>query len=165
MYVRTIQRRNKDGSVARYVQLAHNVRLPGRRNPVAQVIHSFGRVEELDRQALARLVRSISRFLEPGEQLAAAGSEELRFLESRSFGGGYLLDALWRRLGIGAALDRLARRRRVTPAVERLLFALVCNRALAPDSKRAALVWAREDVHLPGVGALGADPQVFYRMS
>jgi hypothetical protein len=42
MYVCTIQRRNKDGSVARYVQLAHNVRLPGRRNPVAQVVHSFG---------------------------------------------------------------------------------------------------------------------------
>lgn len=163
MYVRTIQRRNKDGSVARYLQLAHNVRLPGRRNPVAQVIHSFGREEELDRQALARLVRSISRFLEPGEQLAAAGPEELRFLESRPFGGGYVLDGLWRRLGIAAALERLARRRRVTPAVERLLFALVCNRALAPASKRAALEWAREDVHLPGARELGSDPQVFYR--
>ncbi len=163
MYVRTIQRRNKDGSVARYVQLAHNVRLPGRRNPVAQVIHSFGREDQLDRQALARLVRSISRFLEPGEQLAAAASEELRFLDSRPFGGGYVLDGLWRRLGIGAALERLARRRRVTPQVERLLFALVCNRALAPGSKRAALEWAREDVHLPGVSELGSDPQVFYR--
>jgi hypothetical protein len=163
MYLRTIQRRNKDGSVARYVQLAHNVRLPGRRNPVAQVIHSFGREDRLDRQALARLVRSISRFLEPGEQLQAAGSEELRFLESRPFGGGYVLDALWRRLGIAAVLERLARRRRVSPAVERLLFALVCNRALAPASKRAALEWAREDVHLSGVGSPGSDPQVFYR--
>jgi hypothetical protein len=163
MYVRTIQRRNKDGSVARYVQLAHNVRLPGRRNPVAHVIHSFGREDQLDRQALARLVRSISRFLEPGEQLQAAGSEELRFLESRPFGGGYALDALWRRLGIAAALEQLGRRRRVTAAVERLLFALVCNRALAPASKRAALEWAREDAHLPGVSELGADPQVFYR--
>jgi DDE family transposase len=163
MYLRTIQRRNKDGSVARYVQLAHNVRLPGRRNPVAQVIHSFGREEELDRQALARLVRSISRFLEPGEQLRAAASEELRFLESRPFGGGYVLDGLWRRLGIAAALEGLARRRRVKAAVERLLFALVCNRALAPSSKRAALEWAREDVQLPGVGVLGSDPQAFYR--
>lgn len=163
MYVRTIQRRNKDGSVARYVQLAHNVRLPGRRNPVAQVIHSFGREDQLDRQALARLVRSISRFLEPGEQLAAAGSEELRFLASRPFGGGFVLDGLWRRLGIGAALERLARGRRLTPLVERLIFALVCNRALAPGSKRAALVWAREDVTLPGLGGLGSDPQVFYR--
>lgn len=163
MYVRTIQRRNKDGSIARYVQLAHNVRLPGRRNPVARVIHSFGREEELDRAALARLVRSISRFLEPSEQLRASAPEELRFLDSKPLGGGYVLDCLWRRLGIEAALGRLARGRRVTPAVERLLFALVCNRALAPSSKRAALEWAAEDVRLPGVGALGPDPQVFYR--
>jgi DDE family transposase len=163
MYLRTIQRRNKDGSVARYVQLAHNVRLPGRRNPVAQVIHSFGREDRLDRQALARLVRSISRFLEPGERLQAVASEELRFLESKPFGGGYLLDCLWRRLGIESALERLARRRRVSPAVERLLFALVCNRALAPSSKRAALEWAREDVCLPGLGSPGSDAQVFYR--
>jgi transposase len=162
MYVRTIQRRNKDGSIARYLQLAHNERTE-RGQVVARVIHSFGREDQLDREALARLVRSISRFLEPGEQLAAAASEELRFLVSRPFGGGYLLDALWRRLGIGSALERLARGRRVMPAVERLLFALVCNRALAPASKRAALEWAREDIHLPGVDALGGDPQVFYR--
>src|SRR5579885_1997067 len=162
MYLRTIQRRNKDGSVARYLQLAHNERTE-RGQVVARVIHSFGREDELDREALARLVRSISRFLEPGEQLAAAASEELRFLESRPFGGGYLLDALWRRLGIEAALVRLARGRRLSAAVERLIFALVCNRALAPASKRAALEWAREDVHLPGLGELGSDPQVFYR--
>lgn len=163
MYLRTIQRRNKDGSVARYVQLAHNVRLPGKRNPVARVIHSFGREEELDRAALARLVRSISRFLEPSEQLAASAPGELAFLEAKPLGGGYVLDCLWRRLGIDEAIVRLARRRRVTPAVERLLFALVANRALAPSSKRAALEWAAEDVCLPGVGALGGDPQVFYR--
>ena len=163
MYLRTIQRRNKDGSLARYVQLAHNVRLPGKRNPVAKVIHSFGREDELDRAALARLVRSISRFLEPSEQLAAGAPEELAFLCSRPLGGGYLLDCLWRRLGIEAALGQLARRRRVTAAVERLLFALVCNRALAPCSKRAALEWAQEDAYLPGVDALGGDPQVFYR--
>jgi transposase len=162
MYVRTIQRRNKDGSVARYLQLAHNERTE-RGQVVARVIHSFGREDQLDREALARLVRSISRFLEPGEQLAAVAPEELRFLESKPFGGGYVLDLLWRRLGIDEAIGRLARGRRVTGSVERLVFALVCSRALAPCSKRAALEWASEDVCLPGVEGLGSDPQVFYR--
>jgi transposase len=162
MYVRTIQRRNKDGSVVRYLQLAHNVREPGKQ-PVARVIHSFGREDQLDRGALARLVRSISRFLEPGEALRATAPEELRFLGSRPFGGAFALDALWRRLGIGEALGRVARRRRVTALVERLLFCLVANRALDPMSKLAALEWARQDVALPGVGHLGGDPQVFYR--
>ena len=43
MYLRTIQRRNKDGSTVRYVQLAHNVRHPSSGNSVAKVLHSFGR--------------------------------------------------------------------------------------------------------------------------
>ncbi len=162
MYVRTIQRRNKDGSVVRYVQLAHNERNE-RGQVVARVIHSFGREDELDREALRRLVRSITRFLEPGQALAASASGELRFLDSKPFGGAFVLDQLWRRLGIDQALARVGAGRRLSGAVERLLFALVCNRALAPSSKRAALEWAAEDVRLPGVGELGSDPQVFYR--
>src|SRR5512134_823461 len=135
MYVRTIQRRNKDGSVVRYLQLAHNVRPAPGTQPVAKVIHSFGREDQLDRAALQRLVRSLSRFLEPDEALAAQAPEELRFLCSRPMGGAFVLDGLWRRLGIGAALSRVAERRRVTPAVERLIFCLVANRALRPMSK------------------------------
>jgi Transposase DDE domain len=163
MYLRTIRRTNKDGSQVGYVQLAHNVWDPAKRQSRAQVIHSFGREDQLDREALARLVRSISRFLEPGEALAAIAPEELRFIESRPMGGAWVLDELWRRLGVGQALARVAARRRVTPVVERLIFALVANRALAPMSKLAALEWAQQDSWLPGVGELGSDPQIFYR--
>lgn len=163
MYLRTIRRRNKDGSVVGYVQLAHNVWDPVKRQARAQVIHSFGREDELDREALARLVRSITRFLDPGQALQAQAPEGLRFLDSRPMGGAWVLDHLWRGLGVDAALRRVAARRRVTPAVERLLFALVCNRALDPMSKLAALEWAKQDVWLPGVGELGGDPQIFYR--
>ena len=38
---------------------------------VAKVIHSFGREDQLDRVALARLVRSLSRALEPEQALIA----------------------------------------------------------------------------------------------
>ncbi len=64
MYLRTSQRRNKDGSVVRYLQLAHNVRSPGSKHPVAHVIHNFGREDRLDPAALERLARSITRYLE-----------------------------------------------------------------------------------------------------
>jgi Transposase DDE domain len=163
MYVRTIQRRNKDGSVVRYLQLAHNVRPAPGKQPVARVIHSFGREDRLDREALARLVRSLTRFLEPDQALAASAAAELAFLGSRPMGGAWALDGLWRRLGVGEALTRVAERRRVTPAVERLIFCLVSNRALQPLSKLAALEWAQRDAWLPGIGDLGSDPQVFYR--
>ena len=163
VFLRTIARRNKDGSQVRYVQLVHNVWDRERGYARADVVHSFGREEEVDRDALARLIRSISRFLDPEQALAAAASSELRFLGSRPCGGADVLDALWRRLGIPAAITRAAVGCKLSPLVERVLFTLVANRCLAASSKLAALEWAAGDVALPGVPDLGADPQVFYR--
>ncbi len=162
MYLRTIQRTNKDGSVVRYCQLAHNVRNASGQSQ-AEVVYSFGREDQLDRAALARLVRSISRFLGPEQALVASANSELRFLGSRPLGGAYVLDQLWKRLGIGEVIARCARGRRLDPGVERVLFTLVANRCLAPSSKLAALEWAREDVAIPSMVDLGRDPQVLYR--
>ena len=61
MYLRTTQRRNKDGSVVRYYALAENVRHPEKGYVEAKVVHSFGRADQLDRAALERLVTSIQR--------------------------------------------------------------------------------------------------------
>jgi hypothetical protein len=61
MYLRTTRRKNRDGSEVVYYQLAHNVRHPDSGQTVAQVIHTFGRADEMDREALVRLCRSIAR--------------------------------------------------------------------------------------------------------
>src|SRR3712207_4838180 len=66
MYLRTTQRRNKDGSVVRYLALAENARHPEKGYVEAKVVHSFGRADQLDRAALERLVASIQRVLEIG---------------------------------------------------------------------------------------------------
>src|SRR4029453_16843975 len=63
MYLRTTQRRNKDGSVVRYLALAENRRHPEKGHVEARVIHSFGREDQLDRAALERLVASIRRIM------------------------------------------------------------------------------------------------------
>jgi Transposase DDE domain len=115
--------------------------------PSAKVIHNFGRAEAVDRDALARLVASISRFLDPQQAIAAAHTGEIEVLDSRRFGGAWLLDQLWERLGVGAALHRVAAGRRIDGGVaERVLFALVAQRALAPGSKLAATRWVAERV-------------------
>ena len=62
-----------------------------------------------------------------------------------------MLDALWERLGIGPAMRDLLKGRRLDPSAERVLFALVANRALAPSSKLAASRWASEDVLVRGL--------------
>ncbi len=55
----------RDGSTVSYLQLAHNERHPDTGASTAKVIHSFGRAQDVDRDALTRLVSSISRFLTP----------------------------------------------------------------------------------------------------
>jgi len=152
VYLRETKRRNKDGSTVSYLQLAHNERHPVTGSPVARVIHNFGRADELDHEALRRLVRSISRFLEPDEAASVgAGLEEVEVVDARRYGGTYVLDALFARLGIAAALRTAAAGRRLdAELVERVCFALVAQRALEPGSKLAATRWAAERVALPG---------------
>ena len=162
MFLRETRRTNRDGSVVSYLQLAHNERHPVSGNPVAKVIHSFGRADKVDRAALARLVSSISRFLTPEQAVTAAtavGAGELgggvEVLDSRRLGAAWTLDRLWERLGIGAAIRRVAAGRRLDgDAVERVVFALVAQRACEPGSKLAATGWVAERVaidRLPGV--------------
>jgi transposase len=147
VYLREAKRRNRDGSVVSYLQLAHSERHPVTGVPSAQVIHNFGRAEAVNRDALARLVASISRFLEPQQAIAAAHTGEIEVLDSRRFGGAWVLDRLWDRLGIGVALRRVAEGRRIDgAAAERVLFALVAQRALEPGSKLAATRWVAERV-------------------
>jgi len=49
--------------VSYLLQLAHNQRHFEIRSPVARIIHNFGRADQVDREALRRLVASISRHL------------------------------------------------------------------------------------------------------
>jgi len=61
MYLRTTRRRNADGSVVGYHQLAENVWDANKGGSVARVVYNFGRANQLDREALQRLARSILR--------------------------------------------------------------------------------------------------------
>jgi transposase len=150
MYLRRTQRRRRDGSAVGYVQLAHNRRVGGVTR--AEVLLNLGREDELDLEGLRRLARSITRYTD-GEPAAAAeaAGEGLEVVSSRPFGGAFVLDALWRRLGVGEAIARALGGRRFATDVERVLFALVANRALKPFSKLAAAEWAGCDVHIPGL--------------
>jgi hypothetical protein len=88
MYIRTTQRRNADGSVVRYVQLAAKSRVDGR--SVAQVLVNLGREDALDRDGLARLVASINRYLgvanSPAPDVAVMVGEGLTVTDSKPMG-------------------------------------------------------------------------------
>ena len=158
MYLRESRRTNRDGSVVAYLQLAHNQRHPQTGTSTAKVIHNFGRADQIDRDALARLVASISRYLTPEQATTAAGGGQVEVLDSRRLGGTWTLDRLWERLGIGAAIRQVAAGRRLDgETVERVVFALVAQRALEPGSKLAATRWVAERVAIDGLAGLSDD--------
>src|SRR4051794_24685885 len=172
VYLRTSSRRNRDGSTVRYLSIAHNERSPGGPS-VAKVLLPLGREDRLDLAGLRRLVGSINRYL--GEDAgsdadAQVGAEPgdgpgggLTITDSRPAGGGWLLDGLWQQLGIGTALREVLGGRRFGTDMERVTFALVANRALAPASKLAAAEWISSDVAIPGL-AEASDDQAYRAM-
>ena len=162
MYLRETKRRNADGSVVSYLALAQNERDPQTGVPRARIVHRFGRSELVDREALGRLVRSISRFLDPADAVAAASSGadgEVRVLDSRTMGACWLADRLWERLGIGEAIIAAAGARRVeAAAVERTIFAMVANRlSVRPLSKLAGCGWVAERAFVDGLAEVTDD--------
>ncbi|GAB3157940.1 IS1634 family transposase [Microbispora hainanensis] len=158
MYLRKTQRRNRDGSVVRYLQLANNHRING--TTQAEVLVNLGREDNLDVDALRRLVASINRYLgDEDDASAPLGAEAgpLSVDSARPFGAIWLLDGLWRMLEIDKALAGVLGPRRFRTDVERVIFALVANRAIAPSSKLAAADWVTHTVAVPGLATMDKD--------
>jgi transposase len=162
MYLRFSQRANADGTLVRYVALAHNRRVDGKVKP--DVLMNLGRVDRLDVDGLLRLAASIRKHFGDGGGLTdsaeageAAGAAPMAVVDARPIGSAWLLDALWARLEIGTSIKRIADGRRFTTAVERVLLALVCNRAIEPMSKLSAAEWATQDVVIPGLAGMDDD--------
>jgi len=154
MYLRTTQRKNKDGSVTQYYQLAHNERHPDTRKSTARIIHSFGRADQLDREALVRLCRSIARVcgvevVDPLNEDDQTGGlpRDVKIQRTVEFGTVRVIEELWERYGIGKTIRELSKKKQVP--YDKALLAMVANRLCRPESKLG--VWDRwlETVYLP----------------
>jgi hypothetical protein len=158
MYLRKTQRRNRDGGVVRYVQLARNHRVNG--TAQAEVLVNLGREDKLDVDGLRRLVDSINRYLGEDEDISAPLAVQggpLQVESARPFGAVWLLDQLWRLLDIDDALRQTLGPRRFRIDVERVVFALVAARAVAPASKLATADWVTHTAAVPGLEAMDKD--------
>jgi hypothetical protein len=71
MYLRTARRKNADGSVVEYHQLAENVWDAEKGCAVAKVVYSFGRADQLDRAALRRGSGVPDQLKPPGKPLVS----------------------------------------------------------------------------------------------
>src|SRR6266498_3990553 len=159
MYLRFTSRANTDGSVVRYVALAHNRRVDGKIKP--DVLMNLGRVDQVDVEGLRRLAASINKHFGDGDGPAdaaevglAADEPPLQIINTRPVVAVWLIDGLWRRLEVGAAVRATTDGRRFTTNMERVL---VANRAVAPMSKLSAAEWVCEDAVIAGLSAMDED--------
>ena len=166
MYLRSTKRKNKDGSVVEYYQLAHNERHPVTRKPVAKIIHSFGRADELDRDQLVRLCNSIARVcglhvIDPiadGESIKdndpLSWPRDLKLVRTRPLGTVLAIETLWERLGIGKTFRDVCKKRKLKVPYDKALLAMCANRLCEPESKLG--VWDRwlDKVYLPSCEGL-----------
>ena len=137
--------------------MAHNEWDPVAKQSKVKVIYNFGREDQLDRDAIRRLIGSLQRALAPEEAFSTMAAPGLRFIESRPMGGAWALDGLWRELAVDRTLARLLESRRLDGRAERVIFAMVANRALEPLSKLAASKWVTERAWIRGLPELDED--------
>lgn len=166
MYLRTTRRKNKDGSVVEYFQLAHNERHPVTRKPVAKIIHNFGRTDRLDRQQLVRLCRSIARVCgltvvdpcsndqQQAKIIDSYLAPDLKIDGTVTLGTVLAIEALWEKIGLRKTFCDIARDNNLPAEYERALLAMTANRLCSPESKLG--VWDRwlDTVYLPSCAGL-----------
>jgi len=133
---------------------------------VAKIIHNFGRTDDLDRDQLVRLCRSIARVCgltvldtlgqEQGQalQTEAGLPSDLKIKKTVSFGSVLTIETLWERLGLKKTFSDIVRRKRLKAPYERALLAMTANRLCEPESKLG--VWDRwiSKVYLPSCDGL-----------
>jgi len=155
MYLRKVNRKNKNGTSTQYYQLAHNERDPKTKKPIAKIIHSFGRADRVDKNALARLCKSIARVcelkvLDKDEQMESEAfkdkldtemADSVKLIHTVEIGCVSVIEALWERLGIGEILRSIVGLKGSRIPYEKALLAMVANRLCEPGSKLG--VWDR----------------------
>lgn len=164
MYLRTTKRKNRDGSEVTYYQLAESVWNAEKRQAEAKVVHTFGRADEVDVEVLRRLSESIRRVCDgeraipgggPATRSLPAVADGLELLPAKSYGGLYVVEALWRRVGLDEILAKHAAPRRGRAPHVVALLAMVANRLLAPSSKLACYdTWLPRQAYFPEAAAL-----------
>ena len=126
---------------------------PPTKRSEARVVHSFGRADTLDRDALQRLVKSINRVLEAGDpprRPVAASCRRSRSTRVFELGVVLAARALWEELGIGEAVRRRLDAAGLSAPHEAALFAMAAQRLDEPGSKLAcAERWLPDVAWLP----------------
>jgi hypothetical protein len=153
MYLRESRQKLANGTLT-HLQLVESVWNPTKRRSEIRILFNCGRAgDPAVTERLRRLAHSILRRCSPEEIIAADSTWQL--INAWPYGDAYVLQSLWEHLGIDQVIKEQTARRQFGFDMERALFAMVANRALAPSSKLYCYEqWLQEDVRLSGCESL-----------
>src|ERR1017187_10432608 len=107
MYLRESRQKRADGSILTHLQLAENVWDSDKQRAQVKILYNCGRADEPEStERLRRLARSILRRCAPEEIVAENPSWQV--VNDWPYGDLYVLEQLWRRLGIGESSRKSA---------------------------------------------------------
>jgi len=128
------KQRLKNGDLIEHYQLAESVWERQKKRARTSIVYNFGRVDDpAVVERLGKLARSILGRASPDEIVAELPG--WRVVDGWAYADFYVLEALWKRVGLDRIIKRQLRGRRFDLSVERAIFAMVANRAVAPSSK------------------------------
>jgi len=145
MNVRRCTLKNASGGTFTYLQLVHNYRIKETGKTKTNVLMKLGREDQIEPSYVQAIIAALSKVIGKSPSGAVPGFE---FHASRDLGAPWLLDALWSQLGIGRALRALVKDRQFDIPIERLLFAMVAGRILAPGSKLSLEHWVSKKAYI-----------------
>jgi hypothetical protein len=120
--------------VVTHLQLAESVWTPHTKRSEVRIVSNCGRADDPhSTERLRTLARSLLKRWASEETVQQA--PQWRVLKAWPCGALYVLEAVWKRLGIPDVISEHLAFRHVDFAVERALFAIVAHRACAPSSK------------------------------
>jgi hypothetical protein len=158
MFVR-VKRVSNGGRSYSYLQLVENRRDGDRVRQ--RVIGNLGQLERLQESGeLERVVRQLVEQCPSVRIMQAEAQGGLEVLDDKAWGAVLVFDRVWEDLGLKALLPRLVNRQKLTFDFERMVFAQVLQRLVAPGSDLSGSKWV-QTVHEPTFPKLRL--QHFYR--
>ena len=138
---------NQNGKSYTYLQLVHNRRDPSGKVKT-DVILKLGREDLISSSFVSDMVEALTPYT---DRIATTYDSEFQFLRSREVGLVWFLNELWHHLGMGKAISSLVEDRKFRNPVERMIFAMVAARIVAPGSKLSIEHWVERKVLVPGL--------------
>ncbi|MGB9681502.1 MAG: IS1634 family transposase [bacterium] len=150
---------NKNGSTRSYLYLVKSTYIKETDSYKQEYIFNFGRIDNPDTSKLVdSIIEKLSQFSDKVKVLNI--EKDIDTDESKTYGEIQIFRKLWKDLGFERVLRRYFSKTNKQVDLVEAIFAMVCNRLIAPSSERAVNRW-KETVYEPKWEAY--DLHHFYR--